>query len=429
MANFALIVGKIVAFILGLFNRGSALPGKIALRLEPDILSHFKFPNKIIAVTGTNGKTSTTRYISAIFEKAGYKVVSNFKGANLHQGIVTELVNSSSANLKVKADVLVLEIDEMTLVNLYDVLKPTELVMTNLFPDQADRFGSVEELAAKMNDSLTSETKLILNANDPSLVWIGNSHPTFDKVYYGLAEQDFDQPTHTVNCPNCSEPLSYSHQFYEHIGYFNCGNCGLKTPEIEVLGNKVSIEGQSFNVSNTPITVPQANLYSVFNTLATVTVAKEYNIDVPIINQALKTVKTIKGRNDNLSVDGKNIYVNMAKNPAGMNQSISTVLSQVEGPYSLVLSANNNRADGVSIEWFNACSFNRLNNENLENIYVSGMVSSELADVLIGQGIPKPKIKTIESKDAIDLLVNDSKADQHFILANYTALDDLYAAL
>lgn len=429
MAKFALIVGKILTFILGLFNRGSALPGNIALKIDADILSHFHFPEKCIVVTGTNGKTSTTRYLATIFEKAGYQVMSNFQGANLQQGIVTEAINHSNLKMDITADVAVLEIDEMTLVQLYDVLKPTEVVMTNLFPDQVDRFGSVEALAKKINQALDHETTLILNANDPSLVWIGDSHPTYDKVYYGLAEQAFDQPTHAAKCPRCGETLHYDFSFYEHIGYFHCENCDLHTPAIDILGQNVSLSDGQLIFNNEVINLPQANLYTVFNTLAALATA--YHIGIPIekIKQGLQAVEQIKGRGETLNFAGKAIYTNMAKNPAGMNQSITSVLAQVSGDYSLILAVNNHEADGVSTAWLNDCDFKRLDNGHLQQLYLTGMAKETLKTVLLAQDMPEEKIRILSPKAALTQLVADGDAEQYFILANYTALDDLYAEL
>lgn len=424
MSYLALFIGKILRWFLNLLGRGSSLPGKTALKLDQNILSKFEFPETVIFITGTNGKTSTTHYVSNIFLKAQYKTMTNLAGANLAQGIITQALKYSSFGFKIKADAVVLEVDEATLPQIIKDIRPSHILMLNLFPDQEDRFGSVEELAVKLNNAIVTDSKLVLNANDPRLAWIGKSHPELDVVYYGVDEVTMEQPSHTILCPNCQNELSYQWEHYEHLGYYSCSSCGFATPAIQYLATKVNLEQQIFKLNDFSYPIPRATSYTLFNVLAAVSLALDIGIEEKTIYSAIEETEVIRGRNESIEISGKKITINLAKNPAGMNQTISNLLSQETGNYSLMLGINNRAADGVSSAWLEDCDFARLLETPLHHIYLSGSVREDLYQILLKQGIPQNRISIEDTASGLDKLITDS--ENAYIIANYTSLNDIY---
>ena len=174
MNSLALFIGKCLAFLGKLLGRGSSLPGYAARKIAPDFLSAFHLPPKIIMVTGTNGKTSVTKYISEFYKDAGLSVVTNEDGANIVQGIATSLIKKATMAFVVQGDVCVLEVDEGFLGTISKEIVPQVLILTNLFEDQLDRFGSAKQLAEKMASSLPESIVLYLNGNDPISVYFGD---------------------------------------------------------------------------------------------------------------------------------------------------------------------------------------------------------------------------------------------------------------
>ncbi|MDE6922020.1 MAG: DUF1727 domain-containing protein, partial [Oscillospiraceae bacterium] len=127
----AVIVCKILRFIGGLIGKGSSLPGQFALKVCPDVLGWVKLPAHIIAVTGSNGKTSTVEMIAAILEKDGRRVVYNKEGSNQIEGVATLILSRCTLGGRLRGDVLLLESDERYARHTFQWFHPTHFVITN----------------------------------------------------------------------------------------------------------------------------------------------------------------------------------------------------------------------------------------------------------------------------------------------------------
>lgn len=110
--RFALLTGKILRLVGRFFGKATNLPGSVALKICPDLFRHFRFDGKILAVTGSNGKTTTANLIAHILKESGHSVINNAKGSNLLGGVATTLLTSSSFKGRVKQEFVVLEVDE-----------------------------------------------------------------------------------------------------------------------------------------------------------------------------------------------------------------------------------------------------------------------------------------------------------------------------
>ena len=124
----AILAAKLVIIVGKLVNKGSSLPGDIAMRVDPNVLSKIEIPKLSIAVTGTTGKTSTTQTIAKVFEECGYKVAHNLSGANLIGGVATLLLDSVTLTGKCKKDVLVGFSDSPKLIDGVDVILNRKLL-------------------------------------------------------------------------------------------------------------------------------------------------------------------------------------------------------------------------------------------------------------------------------------------------------------
>ena len=140
----AIAVCKLARFVGKLVGKGSSMPGKFALKVCPDILARVQLPEYIIAVTGSNGKTSTVEMIAAILRAGGKTVVYNEEGSNQIEGVATLVLSHSTMGGRVKADVLLIESDERYAAKSFQYFHPTEFVVTNLYRDQLTRNGHPE---------------------------------------------------------------------------------------------------------------------------------------------------------------------------------------------------------------------------------------------------------------------------------------------
>ena len=313
---FAIVVSKLVAVALRICRRtGGSLPGAMALKISKDVLKHLNYPVKYIAVTGTNGKTGTTGIIRDIFQNAGFDVISNIHGDNLIFGITTAILKKTSPLMKkVKADVIVLEVDELTLASKIDDLFISDVVITNLFPDQLDRYGTMDTLVKQIGSALQGFTgRVITNSDDPMLYILHN-------VGFGICENVFTEhrssDTQGLNafCPGCNGVLVYNYHQYGHVGDFYCKNCGLKRWQPKYLAN-IEEDG-SYEVNGMKFDSSGRGLYHYYNELAAISVALEYGIPHDIIKNTLKSIKPNKGRMERFG----DVLLNLVKNPVGLNQ-------------------------------------------------------------------------------------------------------------
>ena len=180
----AILACKLLRFVGKLVGKGSSLPGKYALKLCPDILRRVELPQHIIAVTGSNGKTSTVEMIASILRAAGKTVVYNEEGSNQIEGVTTMVLTHSSFSGKMRADVLLIESDERYAAHSFKFFHPTAFVVSNLYRDQLTRNGHPESVFDAILPAIHPETTLILNADDPLSSCFARGHKSVK--WFGL---------------------------------------------------------------------------------------------------------------------------------------------------------------------------------------------------------------------------------------------------
>ena len=190
---FTILITKFLRIIGKLVGKGSSLPGKIALKLCPDILSRVKLPPYIIAVTGSNGKTSTVEMIAHLLTENGKTVAWNKEGSNQIEGVTTLVLSKSTLGGRVKSDILLIESDERFARYTFRYITPTHYVITNLYRDQLTRNGHPEWVYDALADSISDKMQLILNADDPlvslfgyerdNVLWFGADKLSTDTAY------------------------------------------------------------------------------------------------------------------------------------------------------------------------------------------------------------------------------------------------------
>ena len=217
---FALISGKLSIVLLKLLRkRATNFPGSVVLTLCPDYLKFIGKPEKIIAVTGTNGKTTVSNMLNDILKDNGYDCTNNNFGGNVDTGISAALLKDCTLTGKAKKKYGVLEIDERSAARIYPYVKPDILVVTNLTRDSYRRNALVEYIFDILDSNIPDKTHLILNADD----LISSSLKKNNKRTY-FAMQPIEGEQSTVNivrditvCPLCGSPLKYDYLHYNHI--------------------------------------------------------------------------------------------------------------------------------------------------------------------------------------------------------------------
>lgn len=387
MHIIAVITGKMISIVLKMFGkRGGSLPGKIAVKICPDLLKHFKYPKITVLVTGTNGKTSTTNMIAEIFAESGKNIATNSRGDNIINGIASLLIKSSNMRFEIKTDALILEVDELTLAKYLPMMDASDIVITNFFRDQLDRSGEMETIITKIGNALKDyKGRLFLNEDDPNVKRLSYVAKSAQIKSFGIQmsaesktednkESSQNEAGEGKFCPICKASLVYDSRVYSHLGKYRCQNCEFSYEEPDFLAK--DIDGEKMKVMSKYYFYSFDATYHVYNTLCTISVAKTYEIDDDIINEVTGSFSLGIGRMEKINVNAKTVLLNLVKNPTGANEIIKYIEKNA-GKKTILILLNDNYADGTDVSWIWDVNFESLN--NVQKVITTGKRAYDMA--------------------------------------------------
>ena len=436
----AITLSKLASMSSQILNMGAgtSLPGKIALRVSPTVLKDLvnQTQKEKIFVTGTNGKTTTSGLIASILEADGRTLAHNRKGANMLNGLTTAITQKASLLGKLNVDNCLLEIDEAYFPLVTTQISPNIVAITNLFRDQLDRYGELDTTAKKVIEGIekikdTEGFCLITNADDPMTTSIAQNLD-LTTIYYGIegitynaVENKVEAQSEIVNC-SCGNAYKYLKKIYSHIGHYYC-DCGIKRPIPDVIATKVEINVSSSDISLiTPqgsfsFTLHLPGLYNVYNALCAVSMAVAMDIPRESIVNGIENYTTVFGRSEKVSINGKEVLIQLIKNPVGATEVLKTVSNDPHG--RLIIGINDNYADGRDVSWLWDAEFEILKDHQKE-IICTGVRASDMAVRLKYAGIERSNIKVIEDiRSAIETLTQEIADEERvYILPTYTVL-------
>ena len=414
---FTILVCKFLRFIGGLVGKGSSLPGQVALKMCPDILSRVELPEYIIAVTGSNGKTSTVEMIAHILTENGKTVAWNKEGSNQIEGVTTLVLGSSSLGGKVKKDILLIESDERFAKYTFKYIKPTHYVITNLYRDQLTRNGHPEWVFDALKDSIYPETQLILNADDPLVSLFGEGR---DVIWFGADKLSSDTKeldsvyNDGAYCPKCKSPMTYTTHHYNHIGHYECTSCGYKRHDTKYTITSVDLdEGEMVIDGSNKITLALRSLYNIYNILAAYTVASIVGIDGKKIASDMSDYVMKNGRVITFEIGSRQgtMLTSKHENSISYDQSIRLACAEKNGcDVMFIVDAVSRKYFTSDVSWLWDIDFEMLKSENVHEIILSGTYYNDLAVRFEHTDIPEDKIKIIpEIEKACHYLDSDRK--------------------
>ncbi len=404
------------------FGKGSSIVGYLDTKFKFNVLNKVDINDKeVIFVVGTNGKTTIANTLNNIYKKKGLNVLSNLEGANLVGGIKNTLIMDIKDN-KIKSDVLLLEVDEKSLKHVVKIVKPKHVIITNFFRDQLDRYFEIsliiEEIVATLMDC---KPNVYYNGQDALLYnYLKDTDLKQIKFKLNKNEDSLLEQKNIIEikyCPNCKTPLDYEYYHYSHIGEFSCKTCDYLVDNISYEFDK--IDGELYYKENKIISVKDLPLYLMINYCLISTFCLENNISLKEINSGIKSVRKIGGRNNNIVLNDKEIYLNLAKNVVGMEQTIEFLKGD---NINLLIAFNDNYADGKDVSWIWDVDFESLI-DNLDSLYIVGIRKEDMALRFLYSGLDINKLKMFETiKEAMDELVlcNNPK-----VITNYTPLSEI----
>lgn len=434
MNTLLIIIGKLIVRVLKLFGRNAGnLPGIILWHLTGgNCCKIFKVNCPIIAVTGTNGKTSVTNCISQLFEKNGRKIIINKEGNNLDTGICSMLLKYCDISGKIDADYLILETDESHVPVVYSQLKLETLVVLNFFRDQLDRNGEMETLIQKINGFCkTFEGNLLLNCDDPNTARLGQANPKNKNVKYFHAERykfatdRIFEASEGRFCPFCSNELEYDYYQYSHIGKFICKKCGFGDVKPYITASNIDLDKPVFVADGHKYSPKLNSIYNVYNMTAVAGVAKLYGIDQKITDKVISGYIVKNGRMENFMLGDRKTTLNLAKNPVGANMTLR-VMNEMQGEKELLFVLNDNIADGLDVSWIWDINFSIF--ERVTRIVTSGTRAYDIAVRIKCSGYNPQNIVVQPDLDKAIAELAKTKG-RKFVIANYTAVQPTRNAL
>jgi UDP-N-acetylmuramyl tripeptide synthase len=436
---FACLVCRLLRAFARLVHRGgTAMPGRIALKLCPGLLGYLASGVETVAITGTNGKTTSARMVEEAFREAGFDYIANRSGANLISGITTEFVLNASLTGKPRKRRAVIECDEAAARRVFGELKPKAVLVTNLFRDQLDRYGEVTHTLENIREGLKKAPDAVLCLNaDCSLTSSLSLDLPNRCVFYGVdgtAASGAKKPeiSDATHCIRCRTEYEYDYVTYGHLGGFRCPKCGYARHPADVAVTDIaertadrtsvvmSIRGEKRVVS---INLPA--IYNVYNAAGAVAAALEMGIPADTAVSALGKFKCGFGRMEKFDIGRAGARMMLVKNPAGCNQVLD-FLREISDEFVLVVCLNDRDADGTDISWVWDADFEKLAGlgRRMERAAVSGDRAEDMLLRLKYAGVPEEKLTLEKDYEKLsDFIAAQEKTV--FIMPTYTAMLEL----
>lgn len=371
--------------------------GRTILKLSPNAVSTLARNRKVLLVSGTNGKTTTTSLIYHALATRS-KVVSNFTGANLFAGLAAALSND------LDAPIAALEVDEMVLPWAIRETEPQMVVLLNLGRDQLDRLSEVRVVAQKWKEALKtlpSHCEVLADADDPFVSWAARDWS--DVIWFSSgATGHIDAST----CPECGAILYWT----DHGNNYAC-QCGFKKPSPDWVLRSGILTGPDNQTVTVRSAIPGAA--AMGNAARAIVAAGRFGISLDESVKAISQVSSVDGRFGRLQIGKTNFRLLLSKNPASWRETLATSAS---GPDAVALVVNANTQDGKDTSWLWDVDFSPLHGRK---VVVTG---ERRLDVSARLTVNEIAHQVVENEVAAAEIFGAVQAD---VIASYTAFHRL----
>ena len=461
------LIGKAVRAASRLAHGGgSAFPGKIVERIDPQFLARTlqQLPLGVVLVSGTNGKTTTTRMVASMLESLGLKVFTNPTGSNFTRGVVSSLLAEVSLGGKLDADIAVLELDEAYAVHFVKQVQPDYCLLLNVMRDQLDRFGEIDNTARLLSKAAEATTgTVVLNREDPRIARLADVAHTEDGVevrYFGLdgSLRSFF-PSDDDMCTTVDTASSANIEIDDAAVIAKTGENAEKSGDAAIseqlpadvtllaVGDhraSFGIDGETYETG-----VRLEGVYNLYNAAAALAVVRavvadaqamflpfEQNVTDELLRQvgisqrmidfahsttqamidAAAEVTPAFGRGEVIDVNGSPVELLLVKNPMGFRLSLASFTP--EGCDTMI-AINDEYADGRDMSWLWDVDFTSLRASGVA--MVSGVRAWDMALRLGYDQVPVADTNT-DLEQAVTAFVNANPGTRKHIYCTYTAM-------
>ena len=385
-------------------HEGSVIGGNVARKLDKKILKKIRLPKYVIGITGSSGKSSSTELTYNILTKNGYKVVYNKEGSNTINGITSLILNNSSLFGKLKADVLLMELDEQFMKYIFEYITPTHLMITNITRDQPPRNSHPEKIYNAIKNAIPAGTHLILNVDDPYVNRIRINHKG-EITTYGMAENNYSRKSNINNldaayCPICHSKLEYDFYHYGHIGSYHCPKYHFNRGKPNYEAKEIDVDNKQIKINDNIVHLPSNFLYTVYFVTGCYTLARELGLKDEDILKVLNDENIKTKRMEIYDFDNRKWQMLVSKNENNLSykQSLDYILHQ-DGEKTIILGfdSSSRRYKENDISWIWDIDFESLNDPSIKNIILIGKFCYDMKVRMEYAGIQKDKIILVEN--------------------------------
>ena len=426
-------ISKFVANVVNLIDkkRGSNYSGKIALKLMPDFVKYFKNIDydKVIFISGTNGKSTTTNMVYHVLTSSGKSVAANLEGANMMGGVATTLIKNSTLNGKFKKDILVLETDERSFPLIRKVLPGHHMGITNLQKDQVQRNGDPDFILRKFQSSIGKDMTLYLNNEEPrsqSLEdYAGNTlYFSVSSNSRSYSRDDFYYVT--MPCPKCGHSIIYDKYNLSNIGTFHCSKCGYSSKESpEILINDIDYYHNTFKCTGKDWKVPYNNPFYIYNFAMCLSICRNFGLTDEQIQSAFSTFQNPATHSSSIRFHGKELHYLQGKqeNPDALQSQIDVIAAdpRKKAVFIGLYPVRDFYPYYSGSFYFFDCDLRGLTEGDVEKyVCFSSPVACDVANRLLLAGVPSDKIVVKDTNNLQDVFdnINSFKSEVIYVLTN-----------
>ncbi len=415
-------------------HNGTNFPGVLALRLCPEFLKYAAKPKKIIAVTGTNGKTTVSNMLLDMLNMDGKQVLNNKMGSNINSGIASSLIYGMNFFGSCKYEIGVFEVDERSALRVYPYMKPDYMLITNLSRDSIMRNAHPEYIANILTKYIPKETKLVLNADD--LISCGVA-PENDRVYFGIEKMSTDR-TECINlindlqiCPECHHELKYEYLRYNHIGKAYCPECGFKAPAYDYAGKNADLDKMTIDVADRAGTghykLLNESIFNIYNVVSAVAVLREIGYSHRQIEGFFDKLNIVGSRYNEEKIGSRTLYRVLAKEKnAFATTRVFDYIGGLAGDKEIIL-MNSCQGDmkhwSENTCWLYDCDFEFLNRDNIKNIILCGPRRFDHKLRLLLAGVPEDRLSFAEKETDAPSMLKLFENDHIYVLYGTDSID------
>ena len=397
----AIVLCKLGHAVGKLVGKGSSMPGQLALKICPDILSRVTLPETVIAVTGSNGKTSTVEMIAAALRAAGKTVLYNKEGSNQTEGVATLILTHASLGGTVRGDVLLIESDERYAARSFRFFHPTYFVITNLYRDQLTRNGHPEWVYDALKGAIYPDSTLILNADDPLSSCFAIGHDAVKWFGLDRCALSSDTPSGVYRdgayCPVCKAPMEYDYYHYNQIGAYRCPHCGHHRPAPDVAGTALDLQNGTLTIDGCEtVSLAFRSIYNVYNILAAYTActlagAAPDAVAAALSNYVLKNGRMVRFR---LGAHTGTLLTSKHENSIAYDTNLRYIHdSGTDCTVLVIVDAVSRKYFTSETSWLWDIDFDQLNCPHVQRVLLCGRYANDLAVRFSCTALPQERLE------------------------------------